>query len=60
MVQVAEHCAFGADVAPTPDVLLVGADRGDPLVLHRDLETAHRFAQGAGSEMLSGLRVAHG
>ena len=45
VVEVAEGRALGADVAAAPDVVAVGPDQDDLLLLDVHLEAAHRLAQ---------------
>ncbi len=58
LVQVAEGGALGTEVALAPDVLPVGPDAGDLVVLDGHLEAAHGLTQGAGTQM--GDVVHHG
>jgi hypothetical protein len=51
VVKFAEHGPLWTDVAFAPDVAGVGADGGNAVGVDRDLQTAHGFAEGTGSQV---------
>src|SRR5690606_41864166 len=54
LVEGAELGALGADVALTPDVVVVGADIHYLVALHGEADTAHALAQGADTAVDTG------